>query len=48
MHDDENVAGGLVKGFVLDGQGGARALLREGLERLVFAASGEPLVALGS
>jgi zinc transporter len=36
MHDDENVTGGLVKGFVLDGQGGARVLLREGLERLVL------------
>ena len=36
MHDDENVTGGLVKGFVLDGQGGARALLREGLEHLVL------------
>jgi zinc transporter len=36
MHDDENVADGLVQGFVLDGKGGARKLTREGLDRLTL------------
>lgn len=38
MHDDEHVADGLVQGFVLDGQGGARELTREGLDQLVLHA----------
>jgi zinc transporter len=34
MHDDENVACGLVQAFVLDGLGGGRKLLREELQQL--------------
>jgi zinc transporter len=37
MHDDENVANGLVQGFVLDGHGGARELAHETLDQLVLA-----------
>jgi zinc transporter len=36
MHNDESVTGGLVQGFVLDGQGGARELDHEALEQLVL------------
>lgn len=38
MHDDEHVANGLVQGFVLDGQGGARELTRESLDQLTLQA----------
>ena len=34
MHEDVNAQSGLVHGFVLDGQGGARRLAREALDSL--------------
>ena len=36
MHDDENPTSGLVKGFVLDGQGGAREVAHEALSQLTL------------
>jgi zinc transporter len=36
MHDDENIASGLVQGFVLDGRGGAQELTYEALDQLVL------------